>query len=132
MTFILPITCPPASCLLRKSQDDWQLKFFIDLGKMITLMLLSSPTSGMDTDIKELFCKFKATSVHRSNLDSHIARRAIFAAALACIRKKHNGETLPPYLYEYYQQKSVSKPKMVALGAIMHKVYNIIFAVYSS
>ena len=45
------------------------------------------------------------------------------------IRKKRNGEALQPYLYEYYQQKSVSKPKMVALGAIMHKVCNIIFAV---
>lgn len=83
---------------------------------------------GMDPAVKESG-KFKATSVHMSKRGSRIARRAIFAAALACIRKKRNGEALQPYLYEYYQQKSVSKPKMVALGAIMHKVCNIIFAV---
>lgn len=64
-----------------------------------------------------------------SKRGSRIARRAIFAAALACIRKKRNGNDLQPYLYEYYQKKSTSKPKMVALGAIMHKVCNIIFAV---
>jgi hypothetical protein len=30
---------------------------------------------------------------------------------------------------DYYQAKCKSKPKMVALGAVMHKVCNIIFAI---
>lgn len=32
-------------------------------------------------------------------------------------------------LYEYYHKKCISKPKMVALGAVMHKLIDIIFAV---
>lgn len=32
-------------------------------------------------------------------------------------------------LYEYYQAKAATKPKMVALGAVMHKISNYIFAV---
>lgn len=32
-------------------------------------------------------------------------------------------------LYEYYQKKCISKPKKVALGAVMHKLVSIIFAV---
>ncbi len=63
-----------------------------------------------------------------SSCGSRIARRAIFAVALACIRTKRNGEALNPYLYEYYIKKE-SKPKMVALDAIMQKVTNIIIAV---
>jgi hypothetical protein len=34
-----------------------------------------------------------------------------------------------PVLHEYYQKKKESKLKKVALGAVMHKVSNIIFAV---
>lgn len=83
---------------------------------------------GMDPNVNESG-KFKATEVHMSKRGSRIARRAIFAIALACIRTKRNGEALNPYLHEYYNKKKESKPKMVALGAIMHKVTNIIFAV---
>ena len=83
---------------------------------------------GMDPNVNESG-KFKATEVHMSKRGSRIARRAIFAVALACIRTKRNGEALNPYLHEYYNKKKESKPKMVALGAIMHKVTNIIFAV---
>lgn len=32
-------------------------------------------------------------------------------------------------LRDYYLSKCQSKPKMVALGAVMHKVCNIIFAI---
>ncbi|WP_231968689.1 hypothetical protein [Thermoanaerobacterium sp. RBIITD] len=31
--------------------------------------------------------------------------------------------------YDYYQKKKESKPKKVALGAIMHKISDIVFAV---
>ena len=60
---------------------------------------------------------------------SRIARRAIFAVALASIRTKRNGEGINPYLRKYYELKSGQKPKMVAIGAVMHKVCNIVFAV---
>lgn len=83
---------------------------------------------GMDPDVKQSG-KFNATEVHMSKRGSRIARRALFAAALACIRKKRNGEAANPYLYEYYQEKASAKPKMVALGAVMHKISNYVFAV---
>ena len=83
---------------------------------------------GMDPEVKQSG-KFNATEVHMSKRGSRIARRAIFAAALACIRTKRNGEAINPYLHDYYQQKTAAKPKMVALGAVMHKISNYIFAV---
>ena len=83
---------------------------------------------GMDPEVKQSG-KFNATEVHMSKRGSRIARRAIFAAALACIRKKRNGEAINPYLHGFYQKKAAAKPKMVALGAVMHKVCNYIFAV---
>ena len=83
---------------------------------------------GLDPEVRQSG-KFNATEVHMSKRGSRFARRAIFAAALACIRKKRNGEAINPYLHEYYQQKAVAKPKMVALGAVMHKISNYIFAI---
>jgi len=83
---------------------------------------------GMDPEVKQSG-KFNATEVHMSKRGSRIARRAIFAAALACIRKKRSGEAINPYLHDYYQKKAAAKPKMVALGAVMHKISNYIFAV---
>lgn len=83
---------------------------------------------GMDPEVKQSG-KFNATEVHMSKRGSRIARRALFAAALACIRKKRSGEAVNPYLYEYYQEKASAKPKMVALGAVMHKISNYVFAV---
>ena len=83
---------------------------------------------GLDPEVRQSG-KFNATEVHMSKRGSRFARRAIFAAALACIRTKRNGEAINPYLHEYYQQKVVAKPKMVALGAVMHKISNYIFAV---
>lgn len=83
---------------------------------------------GMDPAVKESG-KFKVTNVHMSKRGSCIARRVIFAVALSCIRRTRNGQAIHPYLLEYYKKKTASKPKMVAIGAVMHKICNIIFAV---
>lgn len=83
---------------------------------------------GLDPEVNESG-KFVGSQLHMSKRGSRIARRAIFAIALASIRTKRNGEGINPYLRKYYEKKSGQKPKMVALGAVMHKVCNIIFAV---
>ncbi len=83
---------------------------------------------GIDPEVNESG-KFVGTQMHMSKRGSRIARRAIFAVALASIRTKRNGEGINPYLRIYYEKKVGQKPKMVALGAVMHKVCNIIFAV---
>lgn len=83
---------------------------------------------GLDPEVNESG-KFVGTRMHMSKRGSRIARRAIFAVALASIRTKRNGEGINPYLRVYYVKKCEQKPKMVALGAVMHKICNIIFAV---
>ena len=55
--------------------------------------------------------------------------RVLFTVALANIRKMNNGKKYNPVLYDFYHAKCASKPKMVALGAVMHKLVLIIYAV---
>lgn len=64
-----------------------------------------------------------------SKRGSRLLRRVIFTTALANIRIKRSGNKTNPVLYEFYQKKCTNKPKKVALGAIMRKLVNIIFAV---
>ena len=60
---------------------------------------------------------------------SSLARRVIHTIALINIGKTRKGIAHNPVLMKYYQSKCKAKPKMVALGAVMHKVCNIVFAV---
>lgn len=83
---------------------------------------------GLDPSVKESG-KFKGTKVSMSKRGSKIARRVLFTVALSSIRGSKNGVPNNPVLKKYYDKKKESKPKMVALGAIMHKICNIIFAV---
>lgn len=83
---------------------------------------------GLDPTVSQSG-KFQATEVHMSKRGSRIARRALFAVALASIRTNRNGEALNPVLLAFYKKKCESKAKKVALGAVMHKICNIIFAV---
>lgn len=64
-----------------------------------------------------------------SKRGSRFLRRVLYTSALANIRKNRSGELNNPVLYEYYQKKCISKVKKVALGAVMHKLVSIIFAV---
>lgn len=78
---------------------------------------------GLDPAVKESG-QFKGTRISMSKRGSSLARRVLFTVALVCISAFNN-----PVLKEYYEKKKESKPKMVALGAVMHKISNIIFAV---
>ena len=49
--------------------------------------------------------------------------------ALISISRNKDGTAKNPVLRDYYLSKCQSKPKMVALGAVMHKVCNIVFAI---
>lgn len=83
---------------------------------------------GLDPSVKESG-KFKGTKVSMSKRGSRIARRVLFTAALVSVRASRNGVANNPVLRDYYEKKKQSKPKMVAMGAVMHKISNIIFAV---
>jgi hypothetical protein len=83
---------------------------------------------GIDPAVKQSG-NFTGTKVKMSKRGSAVARRAIFIIAVVGIGTKRNGTANNPVLREYYEHKCKSKVKMVALGAVMHKVCNIIFAV---
>jgi hypothetical protein len=55
--------------------------------------------------------------------------RVIHTMALVSIGRTRKGVANNSVLKDYYLSKCQSKPKMVALGAVMHKVCNIVFAI---
>jgi transposase len=83
---------------------------------------------GLDPAVKQSG-KFNGTKISMSKRGSRIARRVIHTMALISISKSRNGSALNPVLRDYYLLKCQSKPKMIALGAVMHKVCNIVFAI---
>ena len=64
-----------------------------------------------------------------SKRGSPLARRVIHTMALVSIGLTRKGVANNSVLRDYSLSKCQSKPKMVALGAVMHKVCNIIFAI---
>ena len=83
---------------------------------------------GLDPAVRQSG-KFNGTNVSMSKRGSRLARRVIHTIALINIGKTRSGNAHNPVLMDYYQSKCNSKPKMVALGAVMHKICNIVFAV---
>jgi len=83
---------------------------------------------GIDPSVKQSG-NFTGTNVKMSKRGSAVARRAIFTIAVVSIGVSRKGIANNQVLREYYLNKCKSKVKMVAIGAVMHKVCNIIFAV---
>lgn len=83
---------------------------------------------GLDPAVKQSG-NFEGSKVQMSKRGSRIARRVIHIMALISINKNRDGSAKNPVLRDYYLLKCQSKPKMVALGAVMHKVCNIVFAI---
>jgi len=82
---------------------------------------------GIDPAVKQ-YGNSNSTKIAMSKRGSSIARRAVFTIALVGVGLTRKGDANNPTLREYYLKKCRSKLKMVALGAVMHKVCNIIFA----
>jgi len=83
---------------------------------------------GLDPAVKQSG-KFVGTQVKMSKRGSAIARRAIYTIAFVSIGVNRKGIANNSVLRDCYLLKCKSKPKMVALGVVMHKVCNIIFAI---
>jgi transposase len=83
---------------------------------------------GLDPSVKQSG-KFEGSKISMSKRGSRIARRVLHTMALISISKNRNGSAKNSVLRDYYLKKCQSKPKMVALGAVMHKVCNIVFAI---
>lgn len=83
---------------------------------------------GLDPAVKQSG-KFEGTKVQMSKRGSAIARRVIHTLTLQSISTFRTGEAKNPVLRDYYLKKCESKPKLTAMGAVSHKVCNMIFAI---
>jgi transposase len=102
-------------------------------GEIGNFSLFKSPKQlfayfGLDPSVMQSG-KFTGTDAKMSKRGSALARRAIYTIAPVSIGKSKSGVPHNPVLYSYYKMKCESKLKMAALGAVMHKVCNIVFAV---
>lgn len=83
---------------------------------------------GLDPAVKQSG-KFNGTNVKLSKRGSRLARRVLHMMAINSIGVSKNGAVKNSVIRAYYDEKCKSKPKMVALSAVIHKLCNIIFAV---
>ena len=103
------------------------------IAEMGSFELFSSPKKlyayfGLDPAVKQSG-KFNGDKVHMSKRGSSLARRILHMVALNNL-KVDKGTKMPvnPVIHGYYTDKCKSKRKNVAVGAVMHKICNIIFA----
>lgn len=103
------------------------------IAEMGSFNLFDSPKKlyayfGMDPAVKQSG-KFTGDKVHMSKRGSSLARRILHMIALNNLKlTKGTKAPVNPVVYNYYTHKCVGKKKCVAVGAVMHKICNIIFA----
>lgn len=83
---------------------------------------------GIDPSVSQSG-KFNSDQNKMSKRGTRFGRRALYAAALAAVRKSKTGKPINSVLYEYRNENLKGKKKKVALGAIMHKLVKYMFAV---
>lgn len=120
-------------CLLQSLRGIGFLSAVVLIAEMGDFKLFSSPKKlyayfGLDPAVKQSG-KLNGDKVHMSKRGSSLARRILHMAALNNVKvSKGSGTPVNPVIYDYYTQKRTSKKKPVAMGAVMHKICNIIFA----
>ena len=120
-------------CLLQTLRGIGFLSAVVLIAEMGSFDLFSSPKKlyayfGLDPAVKQSG-KFNGDKVHMSKRGSCLARRILHMVALNNL-KVDKGTKIPvnPVIHNYYTEKCKSKKKNVAVGAVMHKICNIIFA----
>ena len=105
------------------------------MGKIGDFSAFSKPKQlfayfGLDLAVKQSG-KFEGSKVQMSKRGSAITRGVIHILALQCTSTYRTGEAKNSILHDYYlkKYKCKSKPKLVAMGAVPHKVCNMIFAI---
>ena len=83
---------------------------------------------GIDPSVSQSG-KFNSNKNVMSKHGTRIGRRALYAVALASIRKIRNDEPINKVLLNFYKENMKGKSKKVDLVAIMHKLINYIFSV---
>ena len=120
-------------CLLQSLRGIGFLSAVVLIAEMGDFHLFSSPKKlyayfGLDPAVKQSG-KLNGDKVHMSKRGSSLARRVLHMAALNNVKvDKGSGTPVNPVVYNYYTRKCSGKKKPVAMGAVMHKICNIIFA----
>ena len=83
---------------------------------------------GLDPKVRQSG-NYTGSELRMSKRGSSYARRCFYILALQSVSLRKNGEPKNPVLRAFYLEKCKTKAKMTALGAVMHKVCNIVFAV---
>lgn len=83
---------------------------------------------GLDPIVRQSG-NYSGTGLRMSKRGSPFARRCVYMIALQSISLNKHGEPKNAVLRAFYEEKCRSKSKMTALGAVMHKVCNLIYAV---
>lgn len=103
------------------------------IAEMGSFELFSSPKKlyayfGLDPAVKQSG-KFNGDKIHMSKRGSSLARRILHMIALNNLKvDKSTKAPVNPVIHDYYIRKCAGKKKNVAVGAVMHKICNIIFA----
>ena len=128
--------------LVESNADYWLLRSIPGFGPINATQIISEIGSiqrfqnprqfvafcGIDPTVKRSG-KFTGTRNSMSKRGSPVLRKALFMAALKSICQNKDGSKVNPVLFDYYHEKCKGKPKKVVLGAVMHKLANIVFAV---
>ena len=120
-------------CLLQSLRGIGFLSAVVLIAEMGDFKLFSSPKKlyayfGLDPAVKQSG-KLNGDKVHMSKRGSCLARRILHMVALNNVKvDKGSGTPVNPVVYDYYTRKCSGKKKTVAMGAVMHKICNIIFA----
>lgn len=83
---------------------------------------------GVDTSVSQSGA-FTSTHNKLTKRGSNLARKILYNLSLASIKTFRNGVPANPVLLAYYKKLTASKPKKIAICAIMHKLINHFFAI---
>lgn len=83
---------------------------------------------GVDTSVSQSGA-FNSTHNKLTKRGSNLARKILYNLAIASIKTLRNGACANPILLSYYKKLIKSKPKKIAICAIMHKIINHFFAI---
>lgn len=120
-------------CLLQTLQGAGFLSAAVLVAEMGSFDLFSSPKKlyayfGLDPAVKQSG-KFTGDQQHMSKRGPSLAKRILHMAALNNLKVGSiTKEPVNPVVYNYYKEKCKCKKKKVAIGAVMHKICNIIYA----
>ncbi|NRT87123.1 IS110 family transposase [Clostridium beijerinckii] len=83
---------------------------------------------GVDTSVSQSGA-FTSTHNKLTKRGSNLARKILYNLAIASIKTLRNGASANPVLLTYYNKLIKSKPKKIAICAVMHKLINHFFAI---